>query len=212
MSQSLSYLIQRLKPYWLSTAVAAMGIELNKFIHFPSNADPAEFYDKDEAGLIDALAATAAGSLVLAPSCAIALTGVITLPDEITFIGRGKMDTIFTEYGFIMGENSYLASMTIDIERSSGGEIIGVENSVTGNSYVEMCDIIIHNTGGGGAVAVAADNALLAGEGDLYIKDCYLYGVDDGVPSRGYGGRSSSGELYVFHSRVYGNTDRFVTL
>lgn len=212
MSQSLSYLIQRLKPYWLSTASAALGLELNKFIHFPSNADPAEFYDKDEAGLIDALAATAAGSIVLAPSCAIALTGVITLPDEITFIGRGKMDTIFTQYGFILGDNSYLANMTINIERSSGGEIIGVEGPITGSGYVETCDILVHNTGGGGAYGVSAENGTVSGDGDLYVKDCYLYGVDDGSPPRGYGGRSSGGELYVFHSRVYGNTDRFVTV
>jgi hypothetical protein len=122
------------------------------------------------------------------------------------------MDTIFTEYGFILGDNSYLANMTINIDRSSGGEIIGVEKDEDGTGYVETCDIFVHNTGGGGAYGVTADNATVAGSGDLHVKDCYLYGVDDGVPSRGYGGRSSAGELYVFHSRVYGSTDRFVTV
>lgn len=210
MSQSLSYLIQRLKPYWLDAAVAALGIELNRIIHFPANFDPAEFYDKDEAGLIAALASASSGSSILIPPVGLTLTGVVTIPDDIGIYGRDKTYTIIEDYGFILGTNSYLANLNITISRASAGDIIGIEGPVTGTGYVEMCNVFVTNSGAGDALGVSAENGLVIGNGEIHVKDCYLNAVASGGGD-GYAGRSSAGYLKVFHSRVYGSTDRFIT-
>lgn len=208
MSQSLSYLIQRLKPYWLDAAAAVAGIELNKIIHFPANSDPAEFYDKTEAGLLLALAATADESVVLLPACDITLTAPVTIPDDITLVGRSVADSILNGDHLVLGDECMVANLSLYNAANDANPLYGVINANYEHAATLWnCVIDVQQTGAGNAYAIAATQSITANWGDIHVKYCHVYGSSTG--GDGYAGISTAGRLYVWHSRLIGSEDRF---
>lgn len=209
MSQSLSYLIQRLKPYWLDAAVAALGIELNKIIHFPANSDPAEFYDKDEAGLLAALAAVADESVVSLPACDITITAPVTIPDDITLVGRSVADSIITGDYLVLGDGCMVANLSLYNAANDANPLYGIVNANYANAATLWnCVIDVQQTGAGNAYGISAHAGITENYGDIWVKYCHIYASSTG--GSGYAGRSSAGRLYVWHSRCIGSEDRFI--
>lgn len=208
MTQSLSNLIDRLKPYWLDGAVAVLGIELNKIIHFPANSDPAEFYDKDEAGLLAALAAVADDSMVILPACDITLTAPVTIPDDITLVGRSVADSILTGDYLVLGDECMVANLSLYNAANDANPLYGVINAnYDSAATLWNCVIDVQQTGAGNAYAISAHVATQENRGDIWVKYCHVYGSSTG--GNGYAGRSTAGRLYVWHSRLIGSEDRF---
>lgn len=209
MSQSLSYLIQRLKPYWLDAAVAVVGIELNRIIHFPANSDPAEFYDKDEAGLLAALASATDESVIRLPSGIITLTAPLTIPDDITLYGQSPYDCVLSGDYVVLGDESLVASLSIVNTANDANPLYGVINANYENPaslYNVVVDV--QQSGSGNAYAVSASAAVSEGYGDIYVHYSYLYGSS--TSGSGYAGRSTAGRLYIWHSRTIGSEDRYI--
>lgn len=208
MPQSLDNLIRHLKPYWLDSAAATVGIELNKIILFPSATTPAIFYSKTAAGLLAALAAVTAGSEVrINGPCT--LTGNFTIPAGAEL--RANPLYLTTIIGTIStGANSYMENLTIAAVANDANALYGVTGPTSGAAYLINCNISAIQSGAGNAYAVGAVNGTLFGDGHLYCDDCKLYGSS--VGGSGYGGRSTRGNLYVTGNTrgVFGSTDRFI--
>lgn len=210
MPQSLDNLIRHLKPYWLDSAAAIAGIELNKIILFPSGTVPAVFYSKTAAGLTAALAAAASTQEVrINGPCT--LTGNFIIPAGVEL--RANPLYLTTIIGTIStGANSYMENLTIAAVANDANALYGVTGPATGSAYLVNCNISAIQSGAGNAYAVGAINGTSSGNGNLYVDDCKLFG--DSVGGMGYAGRSIAGYLYVTGNTrgAIGSTDRFTTV
>jgi hypothetical protein len=231
MSQSLSYLIQRLKPYWLQVAQDVVNIMLNEgpdidlvfapgtvtvgrggdtILLFDSAGDPVAEWAATEAGLTAALAAATAGDRVEIPCRSITLTGVLTVPDNVTLCGMSRKSSIInTGSNYIQhGEGAYLKNLTVTSATSSAGELVGVKAPAEDDCIIELCDIVIENTGAGDAFGVTCDSGMAEDNGDLWVRECVI--VAEASEGDGYAGRSAAGILYVMRSEVRGSTACFL--
>jgi hypothetical protein len=206
MPQSLDNLIRHLKPYWLDSAAAIAGIELNKIILFPSTTTPAIFYSKTAAGLAAALIAVTAGSEVrINGPCT--LTGDFEIPAGAEL--RANPLFITTIVGTItMNESSYMENLTIAAVANDANALYGVIGPQTGTAKIKKCHITATQSGAGNAYAIGATRGASSGNGNLDVKKSYLNGIS--VGGSGYAARSTRGKIDIWHGQAYGSTARYI--
>lgn len=135
MTQSLSYLIQRLKPYWLGDigsasvtegpgidiiAPAQVGLGGDTILIYNNDGTPVEEFDFTHAGLVAALAAADSGDTVLLPNGTLTVTDEIVVPAGVTLQGTSRNGSIiYCETNEVddvieLDEDSSLKDCTID--------------------------------------------------------------------------------------------------
>lgn len=206
MPQSLDNLIRHLKPYWLDSAAAVTGIELNKIILFPSATTPAIFYSKTAAGLTAALLAVTAGSEVrINGPCT--LTGDFTIPADTEL--RANPLFITTIIGTITtNPDSYIENCNIAAVANDANDLYGIIGPQTGTAYIRNCNISAIQSGAGNAYALGATRGLTINVGNIDVQYSKLYGSS--VGGSGYDGRSTAGFIYSRHNRYSAGTARWV--
>lgn len=205
MTQSLSYLIQRLKPYWLQAGGAAFGWEINKIIYLPI-AGAAVTYDKTAANLTIALAGMAAGEIVqIHGPCTLA--DDFTIPADTCLMGIGP--EIELQGTITLGDGSIVYNLDIAAAANDANALYGVSGPTTGTAYLFDCKVTATQSGAGSAYAVGCVNGAYYGAGNVHVYRCRLNGVS--VGGSGYAARSTYGEFKMWHGSAYGSTARWVT-
>ena len=185
MTQSLSNLVDKLKPFMLDAAAAAIGIlaDLNKIILIPTGAGTCTLFAKTNAGMVAALAAAVAGDTVIWDGT-IAITSELTIPAGVTLMGwdRDRATLTFatamaTWEPITVSAGSTLANCTIGITLSDS--ITTMNGIYIAGGRVYDVDVNILVTAGGSITNLYGINDTSAGlYGVDYETRCSLENVD----------------------------------
>lgn len=155
-----------------------MGLTNSIYVWHADGSDIG-IYDPDEAGLIDAIAASVSGDTIWMPSITIALTTSLTLKAGVMLRGISGNAAI---------------SITAN-DASNHSTLIG---PASGTAYILLLTVLCTNSGSGNAVA------LDGGAGQVYAQDSYFNGQSTG--GAGYGVRSAAGTITLDDCWVLGST------
>ena len=141
---------------------------------------------------VAALAAAAAGDVIILPPCSI--SGDLTIPAGVAVVGIGRDKcTIIGQVSLAAG--SEIENLTIAPTGNSPSVIIGVSGPASGETHIYNCSIAPTNSGTGGVHA-----ADVSSDGLLYCHNCLLDGRNVAIGAIGYAGYLAPlaiGALYV---------------
>ena len=161
-----------------------------------------DIFDGDDAGFENANTGAASGDVILLP--AKTFTSTITITDGVKVVGWSRFTTTLS--GQITGgAASSIENLTVTRAASDGNTLKGVISPSSGTFYINGCDIVCTQSGGGDCYAVSAQvNGTI-----IEILDSYLYG-NAGGGGTGYGARRDGGttaDMFIEGGRVRGSTD-----
>lgn len=161
-----------------------------------------DIFDGDDTGFVNANAGATSGDVILLP--AKAFTSTITITDGVKVSGWSRFTTTLS--GQITGgAGSSVENLTITRAASDGATLIGVISPSSGTFYINGCDIVCTQSGGGDCYAVSAQvNGTI-----IEIWNSYLYG-NAGGGGTGYGARRDGGttaDMFIYGGRIRGSTD-----
>lgn len=145
----------------------------NVILRFDNGATQLVEYAKTGAGLTAALAAAAAGDIVWLPPGT--YTADQTIPDDVTVIGYGWNTIIAGEV--TLGDGSILKDLKVYVYESSAATLRAITGPADGETaYCLYVYAYCENTGAGEAYAASG-----AGDGDLHLYECVLYGETEDI-------------------------------
>lgn len=200
--QNLTTLAKRLRPLILGGAADfPFSFNLNRIWVIHRADSDAESFPKTTAGLTAALLVTDSDDIIWMPPCSISLD--FTLPAGAGMASMGD-DAIIVGTVTLGGENSYMQSMVIAPEASSGSPVVGVIGPPNATAIINNCLIVAVNNGAGDAYGwQQADEA-----GWIKVFGCDVEAHALGGGS-GYGGYLTAGQADVDGGKCYGTTARY---
>lgn len=182
-------------------------------LQFSSLWQPVAEFDPSDAGMVAVLTSVMSGDMIMLPVGIIPLTSAHVVPAGVTILGFGPETCAFDLSGggdITLGNASRLHNLTFEGSLSSASDFYGVKGPIQGTSYIDHCWIVVENTGAGNAYAIGAINGFTSADGSMQVRYSHLYGSSIG--GDGYGGRSTRGVIYAWHSRIHGSAGAFTLL
>jgi hypothetical protein len=159
---NITTLARRLKPFIMSTAMAAEASQAVKIVVYHRDGAPAEYFDVDDTGWDLAAAACRDYDTMVSPPAL--YSAAHTVPANVTYWGHGPGPTLHTAT-LTYSAGSIGMDHIIIISADDANEAVGVVGPATGTAWINRVSVGVTQAGAGDTTGVKA------GAGTLILRD-----------------------------------------